>query len=75
MRSKQNKGFKTTSFARLAGLGSTLAVLIALGVFAGRKLDESWGLNKPVGTAVGAISGLFVGLWFVTKDLYKYKKK
>lgn len=51
------------------GLGTTLAVTIGLGAFGGRKLDNYWGLEKPLCTAFGSILGLAIGMWSVIKNL------
>ena len=51
------------------GLGTTLAATIGLGAIGGRKLDEEFQLEKPLGAAVGALLGLAVGLWTVVRSL------
>ena len=54
---------------KFMGLGTTLAVTIGLGAFGGRKLDNYWGLEKPLCTAFGSILGLAIGMWSVIKNL------
>ena len=39
------------------GIGTTLAAAIGLGAIGGRKLDGMVGLEKPLGTAFGALLG------------------
>ena len=51
------------------GLGTTLAATIGLGAIGGRRFDEEFQLEKPLGTAVGALLGLAVGLWTVVRSL------
>lgn len=51
------------------GLGTTLAASIGLGAIGGRKLDEYFDLEKPLGTACGALLGLGTGMWIVLKSL------
>lgn len=51
------------------GLGTTLAAAIGLGAIGGRKLDEELQLEKPLGTALGALLGLAAGLWTVVRSL------
>jgi len=54
---------------RFAGLGTTLAASIGLGVIGGRKLDEYFALEKPLITAFGALLGLSVGMWSVLRNI------
>ena len=51
------------------GNGTTLAAAIGLGAIGGRKLDDVVGLEKPLGTAFGALLGLSAGMWIVIKNL------
>ena len=54
---------------KFMGLGTTLAAAIGLGAIGGRRLDEELQLEKPLGTALGALLGLAAGLWTVVKSL------
>ena len=54
---------------RFIGIGTTLAAAIGLGAIGGRKLDGMVGLEKPLGTAFGALLGLSAGMWTVIKNL------
>ena len=54
---------------RFAGLGSTLAAAIGLGAFGGRQIDDYLQLNKPLGTAAGALFGLALGMWSVLRNI------
>ncbi len=56
---------------RFASLGTTLGASIGLGVFAGRYIDEALALQKPFGTAVGALGGLAAGMAIVLRDIKK----
>jgi len=51
------------------GLGTTLAASIGLGAIGGKKFDEEFQLEKPLGTALGALFGLAVGLLTVVRNL------
>ena len=53
------------------GIGTTLAAAIGLGAMGGRKLDDMFGLEKPLGTACGALLGLSAGMWTTIKNLKK----
>ena len=59
---------------KFMGLSTTLAATIGLGATGGRKLDEYLKLEKPLGTAVGALLGLTIGMWTVLKNLNKEEK-
>jgi F0F1-type ATP synthase assembly protein I len=54
---------------RFAGIGTTLASAIGLGAFGGKKIDDHFLLNKPLGTAAGAILGLGFGMWSVLRNI------
>ena len=51
------------------GIGTMLAAAIGLGAIGGRKLDDVAGLEKPLGTACGALLGLSAGMWTIIKNL------
>jgi len=54
---------------RFAGLGTTLAAAIGLGAFGGRQIDDYFQLEKPLGTAAGALLGLALGMWSVLRNI------
>tara|TARA_B100000683_G_scaffold243370_1_gene252745 strand:- start:3264 stop:3476 length:213 start_codon:yes stop_codon:yes gene_type:complete len=56
---------------KFMGLGATLGASIGLGAIGGRKLDDHLNLEKPLGTACGALLGLALGMWTVVKSLRK----
>ena len=51
------------------GLGATHAAAIGIGAMGGRKVDGYLSLEKPLGTACGALLGLATGLWTVIKNI------
>ena len=53
------------------GIGTTFAATIGLGAIGGRKLDDMVGLEKPLGTAFGALLGLIAGMLTIIKNLTK----
>jgi F0F1-type ATP synthase assembly protein I len=70
LKPKANPRSKTTkTFARFAGLGTTLAAAIGLGAFGGRQIDDYYQLEKPLGTAIGALLGLTIGMWSVLRNI------
>tara|TARA_B100001173_G_scaffold310362_1_gene324756 strand:- start:301 stop:543 length:243 start_codon:yes stop_codon:yes gene_type:complete len=61
---------KTTKTAlRFAGIGTTLASAIGLGALGGKQADDHFQLDKPLGTAAGAILGLALGMWSVLRNI------
>ena len=67
---KSNPRLKATKTAlRFAGIGTTLASAIALGALGGRQIDSHFQLEKPLGTAAGAILGLALGMWSVHRNI------
>jgi len=47
-----------------------LAVLLAIGTFAGSKMDAYFETERPYFTAVLALLSLFAGFYLVLKDLF-----
>ena len=56
------------SFARYSGMGFQMVIIILLFYWAGSKLDERAGNEKPVYTAILSLLGVFAGLYIVLKD-------
>ena len=48
-----------------------MAAAISLGAIGGRKLDDVVGMEKPLGTACGALLGLLAGMWTIIKNIKK----
>lgn len=46
-----------------------MAVIMGLGVFAGKKADEYFGFEQSFMTALGAILGLILAFYLILKDL------
>ena len=59
----------TKTVLRFAGIGTTLASAIGLGALGGRQIDDHFQLDKPLGTAAGAILGLALGMWSVLRNI------
>jgi len=56
------------SFIRYSGMGFQMIAIILLFYWAGSKLDERSGNEKPVYTAVLCLLGVFAGLYIVLKE-------
>ena len=71
--SKQDKPLK--NFAALSGLGVQMGVIIYVLVRIGKWLDAYLNLPKKIFVAIGAITGVALGLYVVLKQLKKIQNK
>ncbi len=71
--SKQDKPLK--NFAALSGLGVQMGVIIYVLVRIGKWLDAYFNLPKKIFVAIGAITGVALGLYVVLKQLKKIQNK
>ena len=55
------------AFTFVSGLGLTVVIEIAVGIFIGNFVDKYFD-STPIGTTVEIILGIVIGIW------YKYKK-
>lgn len=70
---KQSTAKQLKGYGRYSGLAFQMAIIIALAVFGGLKLDEHWN-TKPIFTVVCALLGIAVALYTVIKDFLPKKK-
>ena len=70
---KQDKPLK--NFAALSGLGVQMGVIIYVLVRIGKWLDAYFNLPKKIFVAIGAITGVTLGLYVVLKQLKKIQNK
>ena len=70
---KQDKPLK--NFAALSGLGVQMGVIIYVLVRIGKWLDAYFNLPKKIFVAIGAITGVALGLYVVLKQLKKIQNK
>lgn len=61
------------SFTRYSGLGIQMVLIILLFYWAGSKLDERAGSEKPVYTAILSLVGVFAALYITLKDFIRKK--
>ena len=66
---------KPGDYARYSGMAVQMAVVILLGVYAGRALDRHFGFEKPTLTVVLALLSIFAALYLVLKDFFKKKNE
>ena len=65
-RNRKNSGLN--SYVRYSGMGFQMVAIILLFYWAGSKLDERSGNEKPAYTAILTLLGVFAGLYIVLKD-------
>ncbi len=70
---KQDKPLK--NFAALSGLGVQMGIIIYVLVRIGKWLDAYFNLPKKIFVAIGAITGVTLGLYVVLKQLKKIQNK
>lgn len=70
---KQDKPLK--NFAALSGLGVQMGVIVYVLVRIGKWLDAYSNLPKKIFVAIGAFTGVALGLYVVLKQLKKIQNK
>jgi len=65
--------YNLNAYARYSGMAFQMLVVILAGVFGGYFLDR-WANTKPVFTVILSILGVFLAIYYVTKDLLRNKK-
>jgi apolipoprotein N-acyltransferase len=69
--SKKESG--VNAFTRYSGVGIQMVLIILLFYWAGSKLDERAGTEKPVYTAISTLLGVFAGLYITLKEFIRKK--
>lgn len=64
---------KAGDYAKYSGMAVQMAIVILLGVYAGRALDRYFGFEKPALTVVLALLSIFAALYLVLRDFFKKK--
>ncbi|MCF8228044.1 MAG: AtpZ/AtpI family protein [Bacteroidales bacterium] len=62
------------NYARYTSIAFQMIVIILLGVFGGIKLDEWVDWDFPVFTVILSILSVILAIYYVTRDLIKWKK-
>ena len=62
---------KKKNLLALAGSGGLMGAYIFVGSFGGDYLDRSLNNNKPIFTIIGALIGVFLGLYQLFKSIKK----
>jgi F0F1-type ATP synthase assembly protein I len=66
---KNPKNNPRNTWARFSGMGIQMGVVIVLGFFGGRKLDETVGSRKPWFTLLFGLLGVFAAIYLVIKEV------
>jgi hypothetical protein len=61
-------------FFRMANSGVQMAILIGVGAFGGRYLDEKYGNTIPGYTVTFSLLGVAIGLYLVIKEVINISK-
>lgn len=70
---KENRRQSLNALARYSGMGFQIAGTIIICLFAGKWLDGKFPMKFPVFTTSLTILGVFLGVYFVIRDLLKNK--
>ncbi|MCR4965703.1 MAG: AtpZ/AtpI family protein [Bacteroidales bacterium] len=70
MADDSKKGKALRKYAFYSNMAITMGVLIALGVFGGRKLDI-WLDKSPLFTIIGSLLGVFIAMYLMIKDVIR----
>lgn len=66
---------KKKNLLALAGSGGLMGAYIFVGSFGGDYLDRSLNNNKPIFTIIGALLGVFLGLYQLFKSIKKFSNE
>jgi F0F1-type ATP synthase assembly protein I len=62
------------SYMRFSSVGIQMGVVIFVGVWGGMKLDQKMGNTNQLWTVICSLLGVFLGLYFVLKEVLKFSK-
>jgi F0F1-type ATP synthase assembly protein I len=68
-KNQENKGLN--DYARYSGMAFQMVAIIAVATWAGIKLDNITGFQKPVFTIILSLLGVFGAIYFAVKDFIK----
>lgn len=70
---KESRRQSLNAMARYSGMGFQIAATVIIGIISGKWLDSKFTMKFPVFTASLSIVGVFLGVYFVIRDLLKHK--
>lgn len=63
------------NYIKYTQMGFQMAIIITLGAFGGKKLDEYYQLQKPIFTIILSLLSIAVALYVALKDFISPPKK
>jgi F0F1-type ATP synthase assembly protein I len=72
---KTKKRPQVDQYLKYSGMAFQLAIVLAIGTFAGSRLDRYFQTERPYFTAILALLSLFAGFYLSLKDLLFGKDK
>jgi len=70
---KKNSSRSLNALARYSGMAFQMAATIIIFLFLGKWLDAKFPMKFPLFTTVLTILGVFIGMYFVIRDILKQK--
>jgi ATP synthase protein I len=70
---KKNNNQSLNALARYSGMAFQMAATIIVFLFLGKWIDSKVHLKFPMFTAILSILGVFIGVYFVIRDILKQK--
>jgi len=61
-------------FIKYSNIGIQMLVVIVLGAFGGKKLDEVLGNENPIFTVILSLLAVFAAIYLAIKDFIKFDK-
>lgn len=71
---KKPKSPTNNSYLKYSGMAIQMAVIITLGVFGGKKLDQFLNLKQPIFTLLFSLLAVFAAIYISIKDFLKKQK-
>ena len=70
----KDRGDQLRDYAKYSGMAFQMGLIILMGTFIGKKLDEYFQLERPYLTVLFALLSIFAALYLVLKDLVSGSK-
>jgi len=65
---------ETNAYLRLTSAAFQMGVVIFLGAYFGKKLDENSSFEKPIYTIILSLLGVAIGLYLIIKEVMQINK-
>lgn len=67
----ERSNLRSNAFIRYSSMGTQMAIIIMLGVWGGKKLDEAYPRGFPLFTLICSLIGSIVAMYLAIKDLLR----